>query len=265
MSTIVALHAHPDDETLITGGTLAGLAAAGHRVVVVTCTDGGQGLASDDFGSEQGLAQTRLGELQDACDALGVARVVCLGLQDSGSDPKQLHPEGFCFSDVDEVANRVAVIVREEGADLLIGYDAAGGYGHPDHVQVHKVGRRVAELTSVAGYLEATVDRRALMRGARLLSLVPVARRLVPGDRFAQAWTAGEMTATVDVREWLPAKRAALRAHASQASGAGVRTVGLLAGLPTVLARKALGTEWFTGPGPVTASVGGPEILLPSA
>lgn len=262
--TVVALHAHPDDESLITGGTLAGLAAMGARVVLVTCTAGGSGLADERFGSDDALAQVRRGELQAAADALGVARLECLGYVDSGSDKANLRPDGFCFSDVDEVAARVAAIVVDEAAELLIGYDEAGGYGHPDHVQVHRVGARAAELSGVSGYLEATVERRSLVRAARVLSFVPVARRLVPADRFASSWSdAGRMTATVDVRPWVDAKRAGLKAHASQASGGGIRTVALLSRLPGALGRRVLGTEWFTGPGPVVASGGGPEVLFP--
>lgn len=265
MSTVVALHAHPDDESLITGGTLTGLSAAGHRVVLVTCTDGAEGLADDSFGRGEDLAAVRRAELDAAAAELGVARVVVLGYQDSGSDPAHLHPDGFCHAAVDEVAARVVEVIREEDAELLLGYDSAGGYGHPDHVQVHRVGRRAAELSNIPGYLEATVDRGQLVRGARLLAAVPVARRLVPADRFAASWSAdAQMTATVDVRPWVADKRRALRAHRSQATGGGLRTVALLSRLPGPMAGRVLGTEWFTGPGPVSGGRGGPEILLPS-
>lgn len=261
--TVVAVHAHPDDESLITGGTLAGLAAGGHRVVLVTCTDGGAGLADASFGTADALAARRTGELEAAAAALGVARVVRLGYLDSGSDHDHLDPAGFCFLDPEPVAERVAGIVAEEGAHLLLGYDSAGGYGHPDHVQVHHVARRAAEVSGVPRYLESTVDRRALQLGARLLRAVPVARRLVPDDTFASSWSAaGTMTATVDVRPFVPAKKRALRAHASQATGGGIRTVALLSHLPAPLDRLVLGTEWFVGPGPVTAPRGGPGILV---
>ncbi len=245
MFTLVSFHAHPDDEALLTGGTLARAAADGHRVVVVTATAGEAGLAEP---GEGGLAARRLAELEQSAAALGVARVVVLGYPDSGSTlpVPPGPPPPFASLDPEEPAERLAALLREERADVLTVYDARGGYGHPDHVQVHRVGVRAAELAGTRVVLEATVDRDRLTRLAGALRWVPGLRRLVPADAFAQAYTpAVELTHEVDVRPWLAAKRAALAAHRSQATGARVRTVAVLLRLPGPVAAPVLGREWF--------------------
>jgi LmbE family N-acetylglucosaminyl deacetylase len=154
---------------------------------------------------------------------------------------------GRRFADVpvEEAARAVAAILDEEGADVLTGYDAHGGYGHPDHVQVHRVARRAQALARTRPLLlEATIDRTRLVRVLRLLR--PVARLLpgltVPGDDIFTGRDTPILA--VDVRDRLDAKRAALATHASQGTG-GVRTVRLLLALPRPLARRVLGTEWF--------------------
>ena len=142
--TLVAFHAHPDDEALLSAGTLARAAAAGHRVVLVLATSGDAGLVGDDVldGAED-LGARRASEAQASADALGVARLVLLGYGDSGSDRPDSAtdwPEGsFRAAGVDEAADRLADVLREEGADLLVADDANGGYGHPDHLQVNRV------------------------------------------------------------------------------------------------------------------------------
>jgi LmbE family N-acetylglucosaminyl deacetylase len=136
VTTVVAFHAHPDDEVLLTGGTLAKLAAQGHRVVIVVATDGNMGQAPG----------RRLAELRASAQTLGAARVVHLGYADSGHGPVLFpDPPGrarFARADLDEAAARLAAILKEEHAGLLLSYDAAGGYGHRDHVKVHHVGAR---------------------------------------------------------------------------------------------------------------------------
>lgn len=240
--TLVAFHAHPDDETLLTGGTLARAAAEGHRVVLVTATAGEAGLASDD----EALGTRRAAELERAAAALGCARVVQLGYPDSGWDRPVQGPR---FADLDPAgpAERLAAILREESADVLTTYDAHGGYGHPDHVQVHRVGAMAAELAGTPVLLEATVDRTLLTRLAAVMRQLPKVRTLVPPDGFAGAYTArADLTHRVDVRPHLAAKRAALRAHRSQAAGgASVRTVAALLRLPAPVLGLVLGREWF--------------------
>lgn len=245
MATLVSFHAHPDDETLFTGGTLAGLAAAGHRVVLVTATDGGLGMACRELSA--GLGARRLAELDAAAAALGVARTVNLGYADSGYPQPTGGPDSFAAQDPDRVAARLAGLLAEESADALTSYDANGGYGHVDHRMVHVVGARAARLAGVRCVLEATVDRALIATVVRIGSLVPGLLDRNAKDALRGAFAPrSQITHRVDVRAHLAAKRAALRAHASQAtSDQGSRTAGLLLRLPAPLFSRAMGTEWF--------------------
>jgi len=243
-STLVAFHAHPDDESLLTGGTLARCAALGHRVVVVVATSGERGLAQET----DGLGARRLVELERATSLLGVSRTVLLGYGDSGfREPAEPPPGSFCSTPVTEVAARVADILREERADVLTVYDDRGGYGHRDHLRVREVGLAAAAEARTPLVLAATVDRDALLRGVRLLQRVGVRPGGMTPEALAGAFTAGaEITHQIDVRPWVRAKRAALRAHGSQtAGGDDVRTVRLLSRLPWPLSSAVLGREWF--------------------
>lgn len=243
---MVSFHAHPDDEALFTAGTLARAAAEGHRVVLVTATAGGAGLVSSDVAAGGDLAGLRVAELRKAAAALGCHEVHVLGYGDSGLDGSAPGP-AFARVAVEEAAARLGELLRASGADVLTVYDPAGGYGHPDHVQVHKVGVRAAELAGTPVVLEATVDRRALVRVLRVLA----ALRLTPPEwrpeRFASAYADPErITHVVDVRRYAGAKRAAMAAHASQATAdTGVRTLGVFMRLPGPLYRRVFGREWF--------------------
>jgi LmbE family N-acetylglucosaminyl deacetylase len=256
--TVVSFHAHPDDEALLTAGTLAGAAVHGHRVVLVVATSGEAGLAAGDLPAQE-LGRRREQELIASAAAIGAARVVCLGHPDSGSVRGQRVDGGrAAFADLDPqvVAYELAAILRDESADVLTTYDAAGGYGHPDHVQVHQVGLLAARMAQTPVVLEATVDRELLLRVTRLLRY---ASRVVPAPRLPELRTAftahGELTHRVDVRHDLDRKVAALRAHASQAGGdGGVRTLAWLLRLPGPLRRRVLGTEWFREVGRVPGS-----------
>jgi LmbE family N-acetylglucosaminyl deacetylase len=252
--TIVSFHAHPDDEALLTAGTLARAAAEGHRVVLVTATAGGVGLAASRFGRHATLAEHRREELRRSAEAIGAARVEFLGYADSGLDGQAEVPDGetaFARADLDEAAGRLADLLREEQADALTVYDPTGGYGHPDHVRVHEVGTRAAELAGTPLVLEATVDRDLLRRAVRLAGLV---YRFPPEfDRaaFDRAYAPREtITHRVDVRRYADRKRAAMAAHASQASAdSGDRTLAALLRLPQPLYRRVLGREWFVEQG----------------
>ena len=243
--TLVAFHAHPDDEALLTGGTLARAAAEGHRVVLVVATAGEAGLASDAPGPQ--LGQRRRQELAEAAAALGCARVEVLGYADSGMYGEAGGERAFSHVDVEAAAQRLADLLREERADVLTVYDPAGGYGHPDHVQVAKVGVRAAELAGTPVVLEATVNRQALQRVLRLVSRLPGIPADFDARRFDRAFTdRSALTHAVDVRAHTGAKRAALAAHASQATAnEGTRTLSVLLRLPRPLFKRALGTEWF--------------------
>jgi LmbE family N-acetylglucosaminyl deacetylase len=265
--TVVFFHAHPDDEALLTGGTMARLAAEGHRVVLVTATAGEAGLASTELTASQALADVRLRELSQSAGILGCSRTVVLGYADSGSTGR-VNPDGTTFAGtpVDDAARRLAEVLAEERADALTGYDAAGGYGHPDHVQVHRVARRAAELAGTARLLEATVDRRALQRALRLVGW---ARRGSPdfaASRFDALYTPHEaITHRVDVRGYVRPKREAMRAHASQstqdATAGDERSLAWMLRLPGPLFRLAFGHEWFVEVGRTPARTALTDVL----
>lgn len=251
--TIVFFHAHPDDEALLTAGTMARLSAEGHRVVLVTATAGELGLASAEMTRAAALDEVRRDELAVSARALGCDRTVVLGYRDSGLGPiGQAAPPatGMRFADVpvDEAAGRLAELLLEETADVLTVYDPAGGYGHPDHVQVHRVGVRAAELAGTAVVLEATVDRRPLQRALRWGRwLTPRTADYAPG-RFDALFAAPDrITHRVDVSGYLNQKRAAMRAHSSQATSdtGAERGLAWMLRLPRPLYRLMFRHEWF--------------------
>jgi LmbE family N-acetylglucosaminyl deacetylase len=249
--TLLALHAHPDDEALLTSGTMARAAAEGHRVILVVATDGELGLASEEYAAAS-LGARRTAELQESARALGVARVEQLGYADSGLGPEVLpDPPGrtrFVRADTEEAARRVAAILEEEQVDVLLGYDPNGGYGHPDHVKLHHVARRAAVLAGTPRLLEATVPRDTICRA---LDLAAKVYRFPPEfDRasFDRAFSArSQITHRIKVRRHISAKRASMRAHASQASadGGADRTLAAFLRIPRPLYDLVFGREWF--------------------
>lgn len=249
MSTAVFFHAHPDDEALLTGGTMARLAAGGHRVVLVCATAGEAGLAAADFTSAGLLAAVRTRELEESARALGCHRVVVLGYGDSGSQGGAPHGS-FSTIPVERAAMRLAEILDDEQADLVTGYDPAGGYGHRDHVHAHRVARAAAQLAGTPLLLEATVDRRALQRV--LKAVAPFTRDLPDfrAERFADRYTApAQITHCVPVRAFAAQKRTSMRAHLSQATGDGEqRTLERFLRLPLPVFRAVFGREWFVDP-----------------
>lgn len=243
MATIVSFHAHPDDEALLTGGWLARRASAGDRVVLVFATDGDAGLAARSVGS---LGRLRRTEAEASARALNAARLVWLDYADSGmaGDPTT-SARRFVDAPVGGAARALSAILDEEQADILTGYDRNGGYGHPDHLQLHRVARRARELARHRPrLLEATRDRtrlRQVVRAARPFGRLLPGLTLPPDDIYV---TRSELSLTIDVRDQLEAKCAALAAHASQRTG-GIRTVAILLALPRPLRQQLLGTEWF--------------------
>jgi LmbE family N-acetylglucosaminyl deacetylase len=248
--TVVSFHAHPDDEALLVAGTLARAAAEGHRVVLVSATAGEVGLAASSFGTHDTLAAHRRAELQRSAEAIGAARVEVLGYGDSGLDGQAVPADGvraFARAGVDDAAERLAQVLREERADVLTSYDASGGYGHPDHVQVHHVGARAAELAGTPVVLEATVDQDLLRRAVRLAGLVYRFPAEFDREAFERAYAPrAVLTHKVDVRRYADRKRASMAAHASQATAdSGDRTLAALLRLPRPVFRRVLGHEWF--------------------
>lgn len=264
--TVVFFHAHPDDEALLTGGTMARLAAEGHRVVLAVATCGEAGLASQEFAGGGRLASARALELQESARLLGCARVEMFGYPDSGMDGTDAPEDGFCHLPPEVPAERLAALLDEEKASVLVGYDPAGGYGHPDHLQVHRVARIASSLVAVPVLLEVTVDRRALQRALSAVKwFVPKTPEFAPerfDGRFADP---SAITHAVDVRRYADRKRAAIAAHASQASADGEdRSIAWVLRLPRPLFRLAMGREWFTEVGrePVGRRLGDPLASL---
>jgi LmbE family N-acetylglucosaminyl deacetylase len=262
--TIVAFHAHPDDEALLTAGTMARLAAEGHRVVLVLATDGGAGLAAAELRDDGALGARRLHEARRSAEVLGVARVEWLGYADSGSGPEP-EPDTpgvarFCRAPLEEAAERLAAVLRTERADLLISYDANGGYGHRDHVRVHEVGARAAAVAGTPRVLEATVPRDTVVRAVRAVGRVYRFPAEFDPSSFERAFSArSEITHRIDVRRYVAAKRESMRAHASQATGGGAasvgaggqtgdRTLGAFLRIPRPLYDLVFGREWFRDP-----------------
>lgn len=237
---------------------MARLAAEGHRVVLVVATSGERGLAAPDATGGRQLSEVRVAETRASARALGCARVEFLGYADSGLDGRAAGDPGqvpFTLADLDEAAAALAALLVEEQAALLTTYDPAGGYGHPDHVQVHRVGARAAELAATPLVLQATVDRDRLTRALRLL------RRVYPlpidPATFVAAYTPRcAITHRIDVRRFAAQKRLSMSAHATQATGGDtMRTLAALLRLPRFLFRLVLGTEWYVQPGLPPGSV----------
>lgn len=244
MATVIAFHAHPDDEVVLTGGTLARAAAAGHRVVVVAATDGR--VHEGDNG--------RIDELRSSASILGAQRVECLGYADSGYGPAFYpDPPGrvrFGRADLEEAAERLAQILREEDADLLLSYQPNGGYGHRDHVQVHHVGKRAAQLAATPRLLEATMPRELLCWISDLAGLVGLSGPY-PADIVRTVYAPrATITHRINVFRFARQKRDAFGAHRSQIGTTGVaaRAFDLLLRLPPQVFGMLFGREWFVDP-----------------
>ena len=253
MATLVTFHAHPDDESIVCGGVMRKAADQGHRVVLVVATRGELGEVPDGFLADgEELWQRRVRETQAAADILGVERVEFLGYHDSGmmGEPANDAPGSFWTAPVEEAAGRLAAILREENAEVLTCYDDFGVYGHPDHIQVHRVGMRAAELAGTPRVYQSTENRDLMIERMRGLAAQAEALGVTMPD-VAVTGRLGkpesEITARVDVTAYLEYKRKAMRAHASQIS-----EESFFLALPEELFTGAFGTEWFIreGQGP---------------
>jgi LmbE family N-acetylglucosaminyl deacetylase len=244
VSTAVFFHAHPDDETIATGGTMARMAAEGHRVVLVTATAGELGEVPDGFlDPGEDLATRRAKELAEACRILGVARHICLGYGDSGmaGEPTNDRPGSFWRTDVDDAAATLAAVLREERADILSAYDENGGYGHPDHIQVHRVGLRAAAMAGTPRVFMATINRTYLQGlSARAAEFgILLADGEVP-DLDGLGVEESRINASVDVAEFLAHKRRAMEAHASQ-----IAETSFFLAVPPEAFAAMWSTEWY--------------------
>ena len=253
--TLLAFHAHPDDESLLTAGTMARAAAQGHRVILVVATNGNEGQASPSFVADGRLGERRLDELRESARALGVARMEHLGYADSGLGPETLpDPPGqtrFIQADVEEAAGLLAGILVEESVDVLLTYDANGGYGHRDHVKAHQVAVRAAELAKTPRVLYATVPRDTICRAVALAGKVYRFPATFDPSTFERAFSPqADITHRVNVIRQATAKRASMRAHASQttADGGADRTLAAFLRIPRPLYDVVFGREWFVDP-----------------
>lgn len=246
MATLVSFQAHPDDESIGAGGMLAKAAAAGHRTVLVFATRGEHGEVEEGFlDPGETLGERRAKECMRSAEILGVKRVEFLGYVDSGmvGTPENELDGSFWTAPVDEAAERLAAILRDEAADIVTIYDSDGGYGHPDHIQVHRVGLRAAELAGTPRVFEGTMNRdhirRVIEEGVRA-GAIPADE--VPDVTEDSTFGRPEalITTTVDVREHLTTKRASMAAHASQIS----ETSFFLA-MPADAFAASFGWEWF--------------------
>jgi N-acetyl-1-D-myo-inositol-2-amino-2-deoxy-alpha-D-glucopyranoside deacetylase len=228
---LLLVHAHPDDESITTGGTIARYAAEGAEVTVLTCTLGEEGevippdLAQLGSWAADQLGGYRFGELAAACEALGVGAHRYLGgpgrWRDSGmaGTPAAAHPRAFTGGSLDEQAAQLAAVLDELRPQVVVTYDSFGGYGHPDHIRAHEVTMAAAPgASSVERVFHVVSSAEATARGLAGLREVPDLGFRVADDGELPVVGDERITTRVDVSRYLPAKRAALRAHATQVS-----------------------------------------------
>jgi N-acetyl-1-D-myo-inositol-2-amino-2-deoxy-alpha-D-glucopyranoside deacetylase len=239
---VLFVHAHPDDETINNGVTMAKYAAMGAHVTLVTCTLGEEGevlvpeLAHLAAGQDDRLGEHRVGELAAAMEALGVRDFRFLGgpghYRDSGmmGEPSNDRPECFWQADVDEAARHLVEVVRELRPQVVVTYDDNGGYGHPDHIQAHRVTMRAVELAAsrsgeddepwtVAKVYWVVLPKswwRESLRALRASGDVTTFEGLDPEGELPMGVEDDVVTTVVDAAEHVEAKLAGMRAHATQ-------------------------------------------------
>jgi LmbE family N-acetylglucosaminyl deacetylase len=225
--TLMAVHAHPDDEATGTGGVLARAAAEGIRTVLVTCTDGrcGDGPAGvkpGDPGHEpEAVIQLRRRELAQSCAALNISDLELLDYADSGMMgwPTNHAPGSFWSTPVDEAAGRLAKLLRHYRPDVVVTYDENGFYGHPDHIQAHRVTMAALAATDLPAKVYWTTAPRSKMVefGALMRELGADWDEAAEGEQLPEIGLPDEQITTwVDTTEFGGQKFDALAAHASQ-------------------------------------------------
>jgi N-acetyl-1-D-myo-inositol-2-amino-2-deoxy-alpha-D-glucopyranoside deacetylase len=252
--SLLLVHAHPDDESIGTGATMAKYAAEGARVTLVTCTLGeiGEIIPPDlaHFLPDE-LGEYRIGELEAACEALGVIDHRFLGgsghFRDSGMMGMEENEDPRCFwrASVPEAAALLAEIIEEVQPQAIVTYDANGFYGHPDHIQAHRVAWEARLLAAPSSRFYATaMPRSALAEAAKL----PPDSWFEPWGELASAVPDDQVTTQVDASPYLEAKIAAMKAHATQ-----ITVDGEFFALSNNRGHRVLGTEYYiqlAGPGP---------------
>ncbi|MFG3195286.1 PIG-L family deacetylase [Streptomyces sp. NPDC048208] len=227
--TLMAVHAHPDDEATGTGGVLARYAAEGIRTVLVTCTDGRcgdgpGGVKPGEAGHDPAaVALMRRHELEASCEVLRVSDLETLDYADSGMTgwPSNDAPGSFWRTPVEEGASRLAELMREYQPDVVVTYDENGFYGHPDHIQAHRITMAALELTDLTPKVYWTTAPRSMM--ARFGELMREFQGDMPEPDPAEAAALAEIglpddeiTTWVDTTPFSDQKYDALAAHASQ-------------------------------------------------
>jgi LmbE family N-acetylglucosaminyl deacetylase len=249
--TLMAVHAHPDDESSSTGGVLASYAAEGIRTVVVTCTNGEFGDApggikpGQDGHDEDTVAQIRLAELRQATKLLDVTDLELLGYHDSGMPDWEYknRPDAFCNIPAAEVTGRISGLIGQYRPQVVITYDDKGLYQHPDHVYASQMTQAAVAATGIPAKLYLSTIRGSSwgkLREALREAGVDVPDMELTEEQLAQVAAAeAAITTTVDIRPVLPRKREALMAHASQIQDS------WFAKLPPDLAEQTFGFEDF--------------------
>ncbi len=257
MATLVCFHAHPDDEAIATGGLMAKAAARGHRVILVTATRGEVGEPQEGVLAEgEQLWERRVVELAEAAEILGAEPPRLLGYEDSGmmGEPTNDNPACFWQADVEEAAERLVEILNEVQATVLTVYDDHGGYGHPDHLQVHRVGLRAAELAGTEYVYESTINRDAVKQMIAATADDPTA----DGPSLEEVESFGteqkDISFIVDVTEHVDVKRASMIVHRSQ-----IGPDSFFLQMPDELFAGAFGQESFNLPG--VKDTGGPSSV----
>ena len=258
------VHAHPDDESIVTGATLAKYAAEVAEVTLVTCTLGEEGeVIPPELGHliserDDTLGEYRVGELGKACVALGVRDHRFLGgpghYRDSGmmGGPTNEHPRAFWGADVEEAARLLAEIIREVRPHVLVSYDEHGGYGHPDHIQAHRVTRRAcakANERALPGtpwkvdklYAVAQPVSRIEESIARLNEEVGPFTPPREVRDIARGTPDSIVTTRIDATDHWAAKTLAMRAHTTQITVDGERFA-----LSNDIAQEIDAVEYFT-------------------
>jgi LmbE family N-acetylglucosaminyl deacetylase len=222
--TLMAVHAHPDDEVLGTGGLLARSAAEGIRTVLVTCTNGEQGDGPDGVkpgepGHDPGaVSALRLQELRESADHLGIEVVELLGYRDSGMAGWDANGDPLAFANVpvDVAAARLGALMERYRPQVVVTYDENGGYGHPDHIQAHRIAIAAAEATGIPAKLYYTAVPRE--RFHRLFEMMRASGADMGESELPDDFGVPEelISSMVDVSPYVQRKRKALEAHASQ-------------------------------------------------
>jgi len=261
---LLLVHAHPDDESIGTGATMAKYAAEGAQVTLVTCTLGELGevippeLAYLAWDSDGGLGQYRIGELAAACAELGVSDHRFLGhpgkWRDSGMMGAESNSWDGCFwrADVDEAARDLLEIIREVQPQVIVSYDDNGFYGHPDHIQAHRVAWRAYELAEgqVAKFYATAMPKSVLAEAMALMQESGAGGEVGGGADFTRVESVEELpfgtddanvTTEIDATDYLDAKLAAMRAHVTQ-----IAVDSPFFALSDKVGRRALGTEYYT-------------------